>query len=55
MEQITTIGIDLAKKVFQVHAVDASGKLVFSRAVQRASFLPMLLKLPRCLIGMQAR
>ena len=54
MEQISTIGIDLAKNVFQVHAVDAADKLVFSKAVKRAAFLPLLAKLPLCLVGMEA-
>jgi transposase len=54
MEKITTVGIDLAKNVFQVHAIDASGQVVVSKAVRRAGFLQLLGKFPPCLIGMEA-
>jgi transposase len=49
-----TIGIDLAKKVFQVHAVDCSGKVVIRRAVKRRELVPFAAKLPACVIGMEA-
>ena len=39
METITTVGIDLAKNVFQVHAVDAQGQVVFRKTVRRAALL----------------
>ena len=51
---ITTIGLDLAKSVFQVHAVDASGKTVVGKALKRAQLLPFFAKLPPCLVGMEA-
>lgn len=54
MEQITTAGIDLAKNVFQVHAIDASGAVVVSKAVRRAGFLQLMGKFPPCLIGLEA-
>jgi transposase len=54
MEKITTVGIDLAKNVFQVHAIDASGAVVVSRAVRRSGLLQLLGKFPNCLIGMEA-
>jgi transposase len=54
MEEITTVGIDLAKSVFQVHAIDAVGQVVVSKAVRRASFLQLLSKIPPCLVGMEA-
>jgi transposase len=54
MEEITTVGIDLAKSVFQVHAVDGAGQLVLSKAVRRSGFLAMIGKFPACLIGMEA-
>jgi transposase len=54
MDEITTIGIDLAKTVFQVHAIDASGRVLVSKAVRRAGFLPLLSKIPPSLIGMEA-
>ena len=52
--QITTIGLDLAKSVFQVHAVDAEGHVVVRRALRRAQVLPFFAKLPSCLVGMEA-
>lgn len=52
--QITTIGLDLAKRVFQVHAVDASGDVVVRKALRRSQVLPFFTKLPPCLIGMEA-
>src|SRR6516164_3248419 len=52
--QVTTIGIDLAKNVFQVHGVDANGKVVFNRPLQRSRVLAFFAKLPPCLIGMEA-
>ena len=52
--KITTIGIDLAKSVFQVHAVDERGKKVFNRELSRAKFAEFMAKLPPCLIGMEA-
>jgi transposase len=54
MEEITTVGIDLAKNVFQVHAVDAAGQLVVSKAVRRSGLLSLISKFPACLIGMEA-
>ena len=54
MDQITTVGIDLAKTVFQVHAVDAAGKVLLQKALKRAAFLPFVGKLRPCLIGMEA-
>ena len=52
--QITTIGLDLAKSVFQVHAVDAEGHVVVRKALRRAQVLPFFAKLPSCLVGMEA-
>src|SRR5208283_3141139 len=54
MEQVTTIGLDLAKTVFQVHGVDASGVVKLRRAVRRKQVLAFFAKLPPCLIGMEA-
>ena len=48
---VATIGIDLAKKVFQVHAVDSFGKVVIRRTVRRRELLPFAAKLPPCVIG----
>lgn len=52
--QVITVGLDLAKHVFQVHAVDASGQVVVRKALRRAQMLPFFAKLPPCLVGMEA-
>ncbi|MGU3546246.1 IS110 family transposase, partial [Methylobacterium sp. A52T] len=52
--EITTVGIDLAKSIFQVHAVDAAGHVVVRKALRRAQVTPFFAKLPRCLVGMEA-
>jgi transposase len=52
--EITTVGLDLAKHVFQVHAVDAEGRVVVRKALRRAQMMPFFQKLPRCLIGIEA-
>ena len=52
--QVTTIGIDLAKNVFQVHGVDANEKVVFNKPLRRSQVLPFFAKLAPCLIGMEA-
>jgi len=54
MSEITTIGLDLAKRVFQVHAVDAAGAVVTRRQLRRRQVVPFFAKLPRCLIGLEA-
>ncbi|MDP2779811.1 IS110 family transposase [Devosia sp.] len=48
------MGLDLAKRVFQVHAVDASGDVVVRKALRRSQVLPFFTKLPPCLIGIEA-
>jgi transposase len=52
--RITTIGLDLAKNVFQVHGIDAAGKVVVRKALRRVQVLPFFAKLPPCLVGMEA-
>ena len=52
--KITTIGIDLAKNVFQVHGADGRGKSVLKKALKRAQMLPFFANLTPCLIGMEA-
>lgn len=52
--QITTIGFDLAKNIFQVHGIDACEKVVVQRQLRRAQVLPFFAKLAPCLIGMEA-
>ena len=51
---ITTVGIDLAKNVFQVHAVDARGKVVLRKRLRRGQVAQFFVNLPPCLIGMEA-
>src|SRR3954467_3359747 len=52
--QITTIGLDLAKSVFQVHGVDATGQVVVRKSLRRSQMLPFFAKLPPCLVGIEA-
>jgi transposase len=52
--EISTIGLDLAKSVFQVHGVDGSGKVVVRKALRRSQLLPFFRKLSPCLVGMEA-
>lgn len=54
MTQITTVGLDLAKNVFQVHAVGAAGVVVVRRQVRRAQVLVFFSRLSPCLIGLEA-
>jgi transposase len=54
MTRITTIGLDLAKKVFQIHGVDAEGKVVVAKQLRRKDVLAFFAKLPPCLVGMEA-
>lgn len=54
MKGITTIGLDLAKNVFQIHGVDADQKVVVARQLKRANVLALFEKLPPCLVGMEA-
>jgi transposase len=52
--QITTIGLDLAKNVFQVHGVDDVDKLTITRQLRRGQLIEFFKKLPPCLVGMEA-
>src|SRR6266496_5760944 len=54
MNEISMIGLDLAKNVFQVHGVDASGKVVLQRRLGRKAMEKFFAKLPPCTIGMEA-
>ncbi|MDH3741529.1 MAG: IS110 family transposase [Hyphomicrobiales bacterium] len=54
MEQITTIGLDLAKSIFQVHGIDALGEPVVVRQLKRRQVLAFFAKLRPCLVGMEA-
>ena len=52
--QITTVGLDLAKNVFQVHAIDASEKVVARKQLKRSQMIPYFKALAPCLVGMEA-
>jgi transposase len=52
--QITTIGLDIAKNVFQVHGIDAAEKVVVRKQLRRSQMLTFFKALPPCLIGMEA-
>ncbi len=54
MEQVTTVGIDLAKNVFSLHGVDGFGKTVLRRTVRRDRLVETVAGLPPCLIAMEA-
>ena len=54
MKQFATIGLDLAKQVFQVHAAAADGSPIFNRKLRRAEVLRFFEKTPACLVGMEA-
>ena len=52
--EITTVGIDLAKNAFQVHAIGGAGEVLARRVLRRAQVVPFFRKLAPCLIGMEA-
>ena len=54
MEQVTIIGIDLAKRVFQAHGAAADGSVVFRKKLSRSHFLSFLAAQPRCTVAMEA-
>lgn len=54
MGEVTTIGLDIAKSVFQVHGVDVDGAVVIRKRVTRAKMLDFFAALPPCLIGIEA-
>jgi transposase len=54
MEKITTVGLDLAKSVFQVHGITEEGAVIVRRALRRSQVLDFFRKLQPCLVGMEA-
>jgi transposase len=54
MQTISTIGLDIAKSVFQVHGVDTAGQVVVRRQLKRRHVVPFFEKLPPCLVGIEA-
>ena len=55
MQAVTTIGLDIAKSVFQVHGVDAAGQVLIRRQLKRRAVLAFFQKLPVCLVGINHR
>ena len=54
MDKITTVGLDLAKQVIQVHGIDASGHVVVRKVLRRERLLDWFAQCPPCVIGMEA-
>jgi transposase len=54
VEQLNTVGLDIAKQVFQAHGSDAAGKVVFRRKLARANVLAFFASLPRCVVALEA-
>src|SRR5512132_2086652 len=54
MSEITTIGLDLAKHVFQVHGIDAEGTTVLRKRLRRGQVLAFFSRIPRCVVGLEA-
>jgi len=54
MQAVTTIGLDIAKSVFQVHGVDVHGNVLVRRQLKRRHVVAFFEKLPPCLVGMEA-
>lgn len=52
--KVTTIGVDLAKNVFQVHGISAVESVFFNKPLRRARLLPFFSKIEPCLIGMES-
>lgn len=54
MENLSTLGIDIAKSVIQVHGASESGRRLFSKKVNRSEFLAFMANLKPCVVGMEA-
>lgn len=54
MNEVTTIGLDIAKQVFHAHGADASGAMVFSRRISRAKLVGFFASQPRCMVALEA-
>lgn len=52
--EITTVGLDLAKNVFQLHAIDGAGAVVLRKRLRRAQVLSFFADLPGCVVGLEA-
>src|SRR6516162_8519853 len=54
LSSVTRVGLDLAKKVFQLHGVDANGEIVVARKLARGRLVGFFSELPRCVVAMEA-
>jgi transposase len=54
MEEVSTIGLDIAKSVFQAHGADAAGRELYRKRITRAKLLEFFAGQPRCLVAMEA-
>jgi transposase len=54
LSTVTRVGLDLAKRVFQVHAVEAQGEIVVVRKLTRSQLIPFFAELPPCVVAMEA-
>src|SRR3984957_17733581 len=54
LSTVTRVGLDLAKRVFQVHAVEAKGEIVVARKLTRSQLIPFFAELPPCVVAMEA-
>jgi transposase len=54
MQTVSTIGLNIAKSLFQVHGIDAAGQVAIRRQLRRRQLLAFFEKLPPCLIGIEA-
>lgn len=54
MEEVSTIGLDIAKSVFQAHGADAAGRQLFTKRLTRAKVLPFFAAQSRCLVALEA-
>jgi transposase len=54
MQSVSTIGLDIAKSVFQVHGIDGAGRVVVRRQLKRRYVLTFFQKLPPCPVGIEA-
>src|SRR5919201_6846006 len=54
MSEITTVGLDLGKHVFQVHGIDAQGTTVLRKRLRRGQVLAFFSRIPRCVVGLEA-
>src|SRR3982750_2899187 len=54
MNQVSTVGLDLAKHIFQLHGADSAGAVVFREKLRRGQLLAFLATLPPCTVAMEA-